>query len=124
LAGFFEHVRVWILWNVPRVALAGPWRAELVYYDNLMLCGEGNAVDRFRSGATWRMGSTPVNVSGELESKGHPSAAIGTANVWRVCHALRGEAGPRQLEGAKAGLAHLIGLASACGIHILESSSA
>jgi acetyl-CoA acetyltransferase len=98
--------------------------AELVHYDNLMLCEEGNAVDFFKSGATWRTGTTPVNVSGGLQSKGHPIAATGIANVWEVCHHLRGEAGPRQIEGAKVGLAHVIGLASACGVHILESNAA
>lgn len=97
--------------------------AELVHYDNLMLCEEGGAVDFFNSGATWRDGKTPVNVSGGLESKGHPIAATGIANVWEVCHHLRGEAGPRQIEGAKVGLAHVIGLGSACGIHILEKSA-
>ncbi len=98
--------------------------AELVHYDNLMLCEEGGAVDFFKSGATWRDGSTPVNVSGGLESKGHPIAATGIANVWEVCHHLRGEAGDRQIEGAKVGLAHVIGLGSACGVHILEKSAA
>ena len=96
--------------------------AELVHYDNLMLCPEGGAVDFFESGATWRTGSTPVNVSGGLESKGHPIAATGIANVWEICHHLRGEAGDRQIEGAKVGLAHVIGLGSACGVHILEKS--
>jgi acetyl-CoA acetyltransferase len=96
--------------------------AELVHYDNLMLCGEGNAVDFFESGATTRTGSTPVNVSGGLESKGHPIAATGIANVWEIAHHLRGEAGDRQIEGAKVGLAHVIGLGSACGVHILEKS--
>ena len=66
----------------------------------------------------------PVNVSGGLESKGHPIAATGIANVWEVCHHLRGEAGGRQIEGARMGLAHVIGLGSACGVHILESASA
>ncbi|MEY2966283.1 MAG: Beta-ketoadipyl-CoA thiolase [Actinomycetota bacterium] len=97
--------------------------AELVHYDNLMLCEEGGAVDFFNSGATWRDGSTPVNVSGGLESKGHPIAATGIANIWEVCHHLRGEAGDRQIEGAKVGLAHVIGLGSACGVHILEKSA-
>ena len=97
--------------------------AELVHYDNLMLCEEGGAVDFFNSGATWRDGKTPVNVSGGLESKGHPIAATGIANIWEVCHHLRGEAGPRQIEGAKVGLAHVIGLGSACGVHILEKSA-
>ena len=96
--------------------------AELVHYDNLMLCSEGNAVDFFLSGATTRDGKTPVNVSGGLESKGHPIAATGIANIWEICYHLRGEAGPRQIEGAKVGLAHVIGLGSACGVHILEKS--
>jgi len=96
--------------------------AELVHYDNLGLCEEGGAADFFLSGATWRDGKTPVNVSGGLESKGHPIAATGIANIWEVCHHLRGEAGDRQIEGAKVGLAHVIGLGSACGIHILEKS--
>jgi acetyl-CoA acyltransferase len=98
--------------------------AELVHYDNLMLCEQGGAADFFNSGATWRDGTTPVNVSGGLESKGHPIAATGIANVWEVAHHLRGEAGDRQIEGAKVGLAHVIGLGSACGIHILEKSAA
>ena len=98
--------------------------AELVHYDNLMLCEEGGAADFFNSGASWRDGKTPVNVSGGLESKGHPIAATGIANIWEVCHHLRGEAGPRQIEGATVGLAHVIGLGSACGVHILEKSAA
>ncbi|MCU1400036.1 MAG: Propanoyl-CoA C-acyltransferase [Acidimicrobiales bacterium] len=98
--------------------------AELVHYDNLMLCAPGEAGSFFDSGATWRTGKTPVNVSGGLESKGHPIAATGIANIWEVCHHLRGEAGDRQIEGAKVGLAHVIGLGSACGIHILEKSAA
>jgi acetyl-CoA acyltransferase len=98
--------------------------AELVHYDNLMLCEEGGAADFFNSGATWRDGSTPVNVSGGLESKGHPIAATGIANIWEVATHLRGEAGDRQIQGAKVGLAHVIGLGSACGVHILEKSAA
>jgi acetyl-CoA acetyltransferase len=94
--------------------------AELVHYDNLGLCEPGGAVDFFNSGATWRDGKTPVNVSGGLESKGHPIAATGIANIWEVCQQLRGEAGQRQVVGARTGLAHVIGLGSACGVHVLE----
>jgi len=97
--------------------------AELVHYDNLMLCETGGAVDFFNSGATWRDGSMPVNVSGGLESKGHPIGATGIANVWEVATHLRGEAGDRQIVGAKVGLAHVIGLGSACGVHILEKAA-
>jgi len=98
--------------------------AELVHYDNLMLCDEGGAVDFFESGAAHRDGRLPVNVSGGLQSKGHPISATGIANIWEVCQHVRGEAGDRQIEGAKVGLAHVIGLASACGVHILERSAA
>jgi acetyl-CoA acyltransferase len=98
--------------------------AELVHYDNLQLCEEGAAVDFFESGAPWRDGKTPVNVSGGLQSKGHPISATGIANIWEVCHHLRGEAGDRQIEGATVGLAHVIGLGSACGVHILEKAAA
>ena len=97
--------------------------AELVHYDNLMLCGEGEAVPFFESGAPWRDGSTPVNVSGGLQSKGHPIAATGIANIWEICHHLRGEAGDRQIDDAKVGLAHVIGLGSACGVHVLEKAA-
>ena len=85
--------------------------AELVHYDNLQLCEPGGAADYFNSGATWRDGKTPVNVSGGLESKGHLISATGIANIWEVCHHLRGEAGDRQIEGATVGLAHVIGSA-------------
>ena len=97
--------------------------AELVHYDNLMLCEQGGAVDFFESGAPWRTGSMPVNVSGGLQSKGHPISATGIANIWEVAQHVRGECGDRQIEGAKIGLAHVIGLGSACGIHILEKSA-
>jgi len=96
--------------------------AELVHYDNLMLCEQGGAVDFFDSGAPRRDGRLPVNVSGGLQSKGHPISATGIANIWEVAQHVRGEGGPRQIEGAKVGLAHVIGLGSACGVHILEKS--
>jgi acetyl-CoA acyltransferase len=97
--------------------------AELVHYDNLMLCPPGGAVEFFESGAPWRDGGLPVNVSGGLQSKGHPIGATGVANVYEVATHLRGEAGPRQIEGARVGLTHVIGLGSACAIHVLERTA-
>ena len=97
---------------------------ELVHYDNLMVCLEGGAVDFFNSGAPWRDGTTPVNVSRGLEPKGHPIAATGIANIFEVATQLRGEAGSRQIEGARVGLTRVTGLGQACGIHILERSAA
>jgi acetyl-CoA acyltransferase len=98
--------------------------AELVHYDNLGLCEPGGAVEFFNSGAPWRDGSCPVNVSGGLQSKGHPIAATGIANIWEVCQHLRGEGGDRQIDGARVGLAHVIGLGSACGVHLLQKAAA
>ena len=61
-----------------------------------------------------------VNVNGGAIAMGHPLGATGIANIYEVCTHLRGEAGKRQVENAKIGLTHVIGLGSACGIHILE----
>ena len=97
--------------------------AELIHYDNLGLCERGGAGDFIDSGAPFRDGTTPVNVSGGLISKGHPIGATGVANVFEVTTHLRGEAGDRQIPDAKVGLAHVIGLGSACGIHVLEKAA-
>lgn len=94
--------------------------AELVHYDNLRLCEEGGAGDFIDRRAPWRDGTTPVNVSGGLISKGHPIGATGVANVHEVVTHLRGEAGDRQIEGARVGMTHVIGLGSVCVVHILE----
>jgi acetyl-CoA acyltransferase len=95
--------------------------AEILHYENLGLCGDGEAGKLIDERATWHDGRIPVNVSGGLLSKGHPLGATGVANVYEVCTHLRGEAGARQVANAKLGLTHVIGLGSACGIHILES---
>ena len=50
-------------------------------------------------------------------------SATGIANIWEIATHLRGEAGGRQIEGARVGLAHVIGLGSACGVHILEKAA-
>lgn len=98
--------------------------AELIHYDNLGLCEPGAAGDFIDSGTPFRDGAMPVNVSGGLISKGHPIGATGVANIFEVVSHLRGEAGDRQVSGAKVGLAHVIGLGSACGVHILEKAAA
>jgi len=94
--------------------------AEMLHYENLGLCGDGEAGRMIDEGEVELGGRVPVNVSGGLLSKGHPLGATGIANIYEVSTHLRGEAGERQVEGAKLGLTHVIGLGSACGIHILE----
>ena len=98
--------------------------AELLHYDNLRLCEPGGAGDFIDSGKPTRDGALPVNVSGGLLSKGHPIGATGIANLYEVATHLRGEAGDRQIEGARVGLTHVIGLASACAVHVLEAGVA
>ena len=94
--------------------------AELLHYDNLGLCAPGEAGRFIDSGAPWRDGGTPVNVSGGLLSKGHPVGATGVAGIHEIATHLRGEAGDRQIDAASVGLAHVLGLGATCAIHILE----
>ncbi len=94
--------------------------AELVHYENLGLCGEGEAGRLIDEGQTALGGRIPVNVSGGLLSKGHPLGATGIANVYEIVTHLRGEAGPRQVANARIGLTHVVGRGSACAVHILE----
>ena len=99
--------------------------AELLHYENLGLCGEGEAGRLIDSGETALGGRLPVNVSGGLLSKGHPIGATGIANIVEVVMHLRGEAGARQIERARIGLAHVLGfsaIAGVCGVHILEKA--
>ena len=95
--------------------------AELLHYENLGLCKEGEAGRAVDEGWFEHGGKTPVNVSGGLLSKGHPLGATGVANIYEVVTHLRGEAGDRQVANAKVGMAHVIGLGSACTIHILTA---
>jgi acetyl-CoA acyltransferase len=94
--------------------------AEILHYENLGLCADGEAGRMIDEGETALGGRIPVNVSGGLLSKGHPLGATGIANIYEVATHLRGEAGKRQVQGARIGMTHVIGLGSACGIHILE----
>ena len=96
--------------------------AEILHYENLQLCAAGEAGRLIDSGATALGGRIPVNVSGGLLSKGHPIGATGVANIVEIVEHLRGEAGARQVAGAKIGLAHVLGFGAAAGVHILEKA--
>jgi acetyl-CoA acetyltransferase len=98
--------------------------AELIHYENLGLCGEGEAAKFIDEGGGKHPdlgGKSPVNVSGGLLSKGHPLGATGVANICEVVwHLTEDErARQRQVPNAKVGMAHVIGLGSACTVHIL-----
>jgi acetyl-CoA acyltransferase len=96
--------------------------AEIVHYENLGLCADGEGGHLIDSGDTALGGRIPVNVSGGLLSKGHPLGATGIANLYEVATHLRGTAGARQVQGARIGLTHVVGLGSACSVHILEKT--
>jgi acetyl-CoA acetyltransferase len=98
--------------------------AEILHYENLGICKDGEAGRLIDEKQTYLGGRIPVNVSGGLLSKGHPLGATGIANIYEVTTHLRGEAGKRQVQGARHGLTHVIGLGSACAIHVLERVSA
>ncbi|SCK32466.1 Acetyl-CoA acetyltransferase [Variovorax sp. HW608] len=100
--------------------------AELIHYENLGLCPDGDAGRMIDAGETALGGRIPVNVSGGLLSKGHPLGATGIANLYEVATHLRGSAGTRQVEAARIGLTHVVGgspgRGSACVVHILEKA--
>lgn len=93
---------------------------ELLTYEALGLCAEGESGKLVESGATTYGGRWVVNPSGGLISKGHPLGATGLAQVAELTWQLRGEAGARQVPGARTGLAHNIGLGGAAVITVLR----
>jgi acetyl-CoA acetyltransferase len=101
---------------------------ELHQYEAMGFCPEGEGGPFAESGATKLGGSKPVNTSGGLECRGHPIGASGLAQIYEVVTQLRGDAGKRQVEGARIGLTENgggnLGVEEASmTIHILEKVS-
>ncbi|MER8055932.1 MULTISPECIES: thiolase C-terminal domain-containing protein [unclassified Streptomyces] len=94
---------------------------ELLTYEALGMCEPGESGKLAESGATTYGGRWVVNPSGGLISKGHPLGATGLAQTAELVWQLRGEAGPRQAEGARVGLAHNIGLGGAAVVTVLRA---
>jgi acetyl-CoA acetyltransferase len=100
--------------------------AELVYYEALGLCAPGESMGFLREGKSTYGGEVVVNPSGGLLSKGHPVGASGVAQAVEMYWQLTGQAGARQVEGARVGLTHVTGGGiagldhGACTIHIYE----
>ena len=86
---------------------------EVINYEALGLCGEGEASKFVADGDNSYGGKVVVNPSGGLMSKGHPLGATGLAQCAELVQQLRGEAGARQVEGARVALQHNIGMGSA-----------
>ncbi|MEV6838662.1 lipid-transfer protein [Streptomyces sp. NPDC051133] len=93
---------------------------ELLTYEALGLCATGESGKLIESGATTYGGRWVVNPSGGLISKGHPLGATGLAQTAELVWQLRGEAGERQVPGARVGLAHNIGLGGAAVVTVLR----
>uniref|UniRef100_UPI0035CC5F68 lipid-transfer protein n=1 Tax=uncultured Sphingomonas sp. TaxID=158754 RepID=UPI0035CC5F68 len=87
---------------------------ELISYEALGLTPEGTAERYIRDGQNTYGGKHVNNPSGGLLSKGHPLGATGLAQCYELTHQLRGTADKRQVEGARFGLQHNIGLGGAC----------
>jgi benzoylsuccinyl-CoA thiolase BbsB subunit len=101
--------------------------AEMMYYEALGLCPMGEAARLVDGGVTSVGGRQPVNPSGGLLCRGHPIGATGVAQICEATWQLRGEAGDRQVIGARVALTHCTGGGisgldhGACTVHILTT---
>ncbi|WP_206363513.1 thiolase family protein [Sphingomonas crocodyli] len=103
--------------------------AEILHAENVGFCAYGEGGPMAESGATALGGRLPINVSGGLLSKGHPIGATGAIQIVELVTQLRGEAGERQVEGARLALAENGGgfhgiEEAACVVTMLESAAA
>ena len=96
--------------------------AEICAIEDLGFVEKGQGGKAVENHITTMDGKIPVNTSGGLKSKGHPVGATGVAQIVEITQQLRGQAGPRQVNDARIGLAHNVGGSGAtCVIHILEA---
>jgi acetyl-CoA acetyltransferase len=93
---------------------------ELLGYEELRLCDRGEAAAFLERGVTERGGRLPVNPSGGLLAKGEPLGASALGQVVEITQQLRGTAGPRQVDGARVGLAHTVGRGANAAVVILH----
>jgi acetyl-CoA C-acetyltransferase len=95
--------------------------AEICAIEDLGFCRKGEGGRVTEEGVTALGGDLPVNTSGGLKACGHPVGATGIKQVWEVVTQLRGEAGKRQIDGARIGMTHNVGGTGATvAVHILE----
>ncbi len=95
---------------------------EVVTYEGLGLCGEGEATAFVDAGDNTYGGKFVVNPSGGLMSKGHPIGATGLAQCYELVNQLRGNAGQRQVPGATLALQHNLGLGGAAVVTMYRSA--
>jgi acetyl-CoA acetyltransferase len=97
---------------------------ELITYEALGLCAEGDGGKLIDDGAVTYGGQWVVNPSGGLISKGHPLGATGLAQCAELTWQLRGEAEARQVDGASVALQHNIGLGGAAVVTLYRGPQA
>ncbi|GAA1827549.1 lipid-transfer protein [Pseudonocardia ailaonensis] len=95
---------------------------ELLYYEEIGLCGPGEGDRLVHDGTTELTGKHPVSTDGGFIGRGHPAGPTGLAQIWELTEQLRGRAGGRQVADPRHGLAHIIGAGSVCYTHILEAA--
>ncbi|MBJ7403336.1 MAG: lipid-transfer protein [Bradyrhizobium sp.] len=95
---------------------------ELITYEALGLCGEGEAEKFVLDGDNTYGGRFVTNPSGGLLSKGHPLGATGLAQCYELVHQLRGTAEARQVDGARLALQHNLGLGGAAVVTLYEKN--
>ena len=93
---------------------------EIITYEALQLIEQGGSEQFVSDGDNTYGGKVVVNPSGGLLSKGHPLGATGLGQCAELVWQLRGEAGPRQVEGARVGLQHNLGLGGACVVSLYQ----
>ena len=93
---------------------------ELITYEALGLCPEGGAAAFIDDGDNTYGGRIVTNPSGGLLSKGHPLGATGLAQCFELTRQLRGTAAATQVDGARLGLQHNLGLGGACVVTLYE----
>jgi acetyl-CoA acetyltransferase len=92
---------------------------ELVYYELLGICGDGEGDKLVATGETRIGGRIPFSTDGGLIARGHPGGPTGLAQIHETVTQLEGRAGPRQVDGATVGMCHLVGAGSTCVVTIL-----
>jgi sterol carrier protein 2 len=97
---------------------------EMITYEALGLAPEGKAFELVAADAFTYGGKVVVNPSGGLISKGHPLGATGLAQCAELSWQLRGEAGKRQVTGAKLALQHNLGLGGAAVVTMYQKAFA
>jgi sterol carrier protein 2 len=109
--------------DIPVVELHDCFTAnEVITYEALGLTPEGTAEKVVLEGDHTYGGRVVTNPSGGLLSKGHPLGATGLAQCAELTWQLRGDAGARQVEGARTALQHNLGLGSACVVTVYETA--